>query len=263
MQIRSIRFAAIGLIIGVVSVACADEIIGPYRIAAAPVQAELVSGGGTSFDWLSIANVPVTIQEAFTGFGVIDDGYANAQSGTTILLTFEAGAVTNHPGADVVLFEAGGPSPNSDVYLVSCDANNFSRPTLASPNQNTGVVRDYYYGGVGPQTNTVWGAPIDLGAMGVTDGGGVTQLRVFAEGPSCDLLGLGILRRVIRGDTNCDGVVNNFDIHGFVLALSDSQAYASEYPNCDPRSADVNDDGVVNNFDIDPFVICVASGGCS
>jgi len=56
------------------------------------------------------------------------------------------------------------------------------------------------------------------------------------------------------GDLNCDGAINNFDIDPFVLALTDSIAYARAYPHCDWILGDVNGDGVVNNFDIDPFV---------
>ncbi|MGE0481485.1 MAG: hypothetical protein AB7Q17_13540 [Phycisphaerae bacterium] len=63
------------------------------------------------------------------------------------------------------------------------------------------------------------------------------------------------------GDLNCDGVVNNFDIDPFVLALTDPAAYAAAFPNCDINNADINDDGMVNNFDIDPFVACL-TGGC-
>lgn len=67
---------------------------------------------------------------------------------------------------------------------------------------------------------------------------------------------------VTPGDTNCDGVVNNFDIDPFVLALADADAYAAAYPGCDIRAADANSDGLINNFDIDGFVACVASLGC-
>ena len=56
------------------------------------------------------------------------------------------------------------------------------------------------------------------------------------------------------GDLNCDGVVNNFDIDPFVLALTDPAGYAQKFPNCDRLLADCNGDGVVDNFDIDPFV---------
>ncbi|MBL8877500.1 MAG: immunoglobulin domain-containing protein [Phycisphaerales bacterium] len=67
----------------------------------------------------------------------------------------------------------------------------------------------------------------------------------------------------LRGDMNCDGVVNNFDIDPFVLALTDFDAYELLFPDCDGGShGDTNDDGVLNNFDIDPFVNCIMNGGC-
>ncbi|MGE0480038.1 MAG: hypothetical protein AB7Q17_06150 [Phycisphaerae bacterium] len=60
---------------------------------------------------------------------------------------------------------------------------------------------------------------------------------------------------VPRGDANCDGVVSNFDIDAFVLALVGGEAGWSQVYDCDFLcAADINLDGVVNNFDIDPFV---------
>jgi len=56
------------------------------------------------------------------------------------------------------------------------------------------------------------------------------------------------------GDMNCDGVVNNFDIDPFVLALTDPNGYKAKFPNCNIMNGDVNGDGKVDNFDIDPFV---------
>ena len=64
------------------------------------------------------------------------------------------------------------------------------------------------------------------------------------------------------GDMNCDGLVNNFDIDPFVLAISDPNAYGLAYPGCDILSADIDENGLVNNFDIDPFVQCLTGGGC-
>ncbi|MBK8915318.1 MAG: hypothetical protein IPM64_12100 [Phycisphaerales bacterium] len=56
------------------------------------------------------------------------------------------------------------------------------------------------------------------------------------------------------GDLNCDGLLNNFDIDPFVLAILDEAAYNAAYPGCDRERADINADCAVNNFDIDPFV---------
>jgi len=57
-----------------------------------------------------------------------------------------------------------------------------------------------------------------------------------------------------RGDLNCDGLVNAFDIDPFVLALVDPAAYEEAYPECDYQRADCNGDGSVDAFDIDVFV---------
>ncbi len=65
----------------------------------------------------------------------------------------------------------------------------------------------------------------------------------------------------LRGDLNCDGLLNAFDIDPFVLALTDPAAYAAAYPNCDFILADINGDGLVNAFDIDPFVQLLTGGG--
>ncbi|MGD8454665.1 MAG: GEVED domain-containing protein [Phycisphaerae bacterium] len=62
------------------------------------------------------------------------------------------------------------------------------------------------------------------------------------------------------GDLNCDGVVNNFDIAPFVLALTDPVGYQYAYPDCDALNGDVNGDGTLNNFDIGPFVALITGG---
>jgi hypothetical protein len=66
----------------------------------------------------------------------------------------------------------------------------------------------------------------------------------------------------LRGDLNCDGAVNVFDIDPFVMALTSPAEYAVQFPGCDRMRADINGDGAVNAFDIDPFVVCLTSGGC-
>ena len=88
----------------------------------------------------------------------------------------------------------------------------------------------------------------------------------------CPTLGLGLVLAVAImflpgaafgyavGDLNCDDLVNAFDIDPFVLAVSDADAYALAYPDCDYLLADVNDDGLVNSFDIDPFVLLLTGG---
>ena len=57
-----------------------------------------------------------------------------------------------------------------------------------------------------------------------------------------------------RGDTNCDGVVDLFDIDPFVLALTNPAAYMTAFPNCHVEQADADGSGTVDLFDIDAFV---------
>ena len=65
---------------------------------------------------------------------------------------------------------------------------------------------------------------------------------------------------ILRGDTNCDGGLDFFDIDPFILAPFDPSGYAAAHPTCDLDSADLNADSAVNFFDIDPFVDCLFAG---
>lgn len=58
----------------------------------------------------------------------------------------------------------------------------------------------------------------------------------------------------LRGDLDCSAHVDNFDIDAFVLALTDPDAYAAAYPNCNRLLADTNVDGLVDNLDVDAFI---------
>ncbi|MGE0481647.1 MAG: hypothetical protein AB7Q17_14370 [Phycisphaerae bacterium] len=58
----------------------------------------------------------------------------------------------------------------------------------------------------------------------------------------------------LKGDMNCDGVLNNFDIDPFVLAITDPAAWQAAFPLCLLANGDMNDDGSTDNFDIDPFI---------
>ena len=60
-----------------------------------------------------------------------------------------------------------------------------------------------------------------------------------------------------RGDANCDGVLNLFDIDPFVAALTYPDQYETTYPGCNILRCDTNLDGEANLFDIDPFVLLV------
>ena len=58
----------------------------------------------------------------------------------------------------------------------------------------------------------------------------------------------------VRGDLNGDGLVDNFDIAPFALALFDRAAYDMMYTEIDSNQVgDFSGDGVMNNFDIVGF----------
>ena len=67
---------------------------------------------------------------------------------------------------------------------------------------------------------------------------------------------------VTRGDLNCDGAIDSFDIDPFVLALTNPAGYQAQYPNCNIMNGDINCDGAVDSFDIDGFVECIVTGTC-
>jgi hypothetical protein len=67
---------------------------------------------------------------------------------------------------------------------------------------------------------------------------------------------------LLRGDANCNGSVNAFDIDAFVLALTNPAQWQQQY-TCDILCvADCNCDDQINAFDIDAFVQCLTQGGC-
>jgi hypothetical protein len=76
----------------------------------------------------------------------------------------------------------------------------------------------------------------------------------WSYGPTPTEHDIRMLRRYDRGDVNCDGEVDAFDVEPFIAALLDPASYALAYPDCDLMLADANGDRVLNAFDIEPFV---------
>src|SRR6185295_12347014 len=59
----------------------------------------------------------------------------------------------------------------------------------------------------------------------------------------------------VFGDMNGDGVLDNFDIAAFELALADPAAYLAIYPNLSDyqQRGDINNNGTFDNFDMGAF----------
>ncbi|MCB9857905.1 MAG: hypothetical protein H6818_19655 [Phycisphaerales bacterium] len=64
----------------------------------------------------------------------------------------------------------------------------------------------------------------------------------------------------LRGDLNCDGVVDGRDVAPFSLALVDAASYPGTYPFCQLSQADVNNDLSIDTNDISDFVACLLTG---
>lgn len=59
----------------------------------------------------------------------------------------------------------------------------------------------------------------------------------------------------IPGDMNGDASVNGQDIMAFIIAITDPDAYAQQYPTMDSIvSGDLNGDASINFFDVEPFI---------
>lgn len=196
MHFRPLSLAIVAPFLLAASRGFGSETIGPYTIISAPISATLTSGGGAQFNWLNVVNAPVSISDAFTGFSMIADGYANAQSGTTIVVTFASGVLHNGPGTDLILFDA---DNDVNTYRIATSYNNFTSETILTAQDfvDTGVDRSYYYGGAGPTTYNITAAEIDLSSMGVPAGATVGQVRLFTEGPSDDPLGLATVQAAV------------------------------------------------------------------
>lgn len=63
-----------------------------------------------------------------------------------------------------------------------------------------------------------------------------------------------------RGDANCDGSIDFFDIDPFLTALFDLASYECGYCGRSICAVDVDCSGNVDFFDIDPFLLCLFDG---
>jgi len=63
----------------------------------------------------------------------------------------------------------------------------------------------------------------------------------------------------LRGDMNCDDVLDNSDVDLFVLSLADPTSYHLAYPECDILRADLNADGVIDGRDVTLFIAALLS----
>ncbi len=63
-----------------------------------------------------------------------------------------------------------------------------------------------------------------------------------------------VLRAILPGDANCDGVVNNADIPPFIMGLVNPNGYLTAQAPCDLDRLDMNNDGRSDGKDIQMFI---------
>lgn len=168
--------------------AASAETIGGYTIVDTPVRARLVAGGGAGWDWLNVVNAPVSVNDAFSGSLLADDGYANGPAGTTVEATFAAGALVNNPGVDFIFVDSRYSLNEYNIYI---DADGFTTPQFAGGAAGTGEFRNYFYAGGGPFNAELIVYAFDLSTWGVPLGGVVSSVRFEGLSSEIDPIGFG------------------------------------------------------------------------
>jgi hypothetical protein len=172
------------------------------------------------------------------------------RSGGSFSVPLPPNTTVTNVGFYDVRYHSGEPYDNTDwTNTVSAGAITWSSPQSFAQNPNSNALR------WGTMYNFWFDADRPPGDGNVTLGLFKPHTPQSVNAPAAVPVAVGL-----PGDMNCDGIVNNFDIDPFVLALSDPGAYQAAFPNCDINNADANGDGQINNFDIDPFVALISGG---
>lgn len=145
----------------------------------------------------------------------------------------------------------------------------FDRATIEVSNNGTDWVSLWVNPSDAPIADTAW-VQQSLDIASVADnqatvylrwGMGPTDSSVTYPGWNIDDVEIwGIARPIIVGDVNCDGEVDFGDINAFVLALTNPDAYAAQYPECPFENRDINGNGTFGFDDINPFVALLTAG---
>jgi hypothetical protein len=207
---------------------------------------------GVTFDFGGVYGPGGLTDSVDADDGVIDGSGTNGHSffsgggATGITFTFQAGVLGNLPSHAGVVWTDG----ENNIHFEAFDGNGVSLGQLLGTHADGSITgttaEDRFYGAVDTAT-------------------GISSIHIWNDfgGIEVDHLQFGLVTAIARGDLNCDGAVNAFDIDPFVLALTNPASYAEQFPGCNLLNGDTNCDGLVNAFDIDPFVLCLTSGGCT
>lgn len=151
------------------------------------------------------------------------------------MIVFDLNANGFYDGADRVLFSLAPGSPSLETL------------PGASP---VGAAADVFIAGVGQPTELFMGAA-EFGLGQYSDNIDALDALLCQDALVC-AHEYGI--RALRGDMNCDDIVDFLDINPFVLAIVSPTGYQEKFPYCHLMRADCNHDGSVGFPDINAFV---------
>jgi hypothetical protein len=233
--------------------------------AADSIPAGSYAAAGRAGVWNNFANLPTS--QRFALVGLVGQSLAARiyNIGTTTMLTFDNPGTTGGDAAlvddmylsfnnptDACIFFEGLWNGSYTVITYAITPNDPARMSRVRVDNGSpgpvmigGAWPGFHQQGVTYALHTV---TVTNGTMGVHSGlaGGNIQSGIN---------GMQLIRNSDhRGDMNCNGIIDFFDIDPFLLELFTPAAYASAYPQCDPSNADLSLDGTVDFFDIDPFL---------
>jgi len=266
-------------------------LITPYALDVGEVTNYQITGisGGTLYQadgvtpiasgsFISVAQGAAGLK--FTpGSGSVDTGSFFVQSSLTADITGLGGA----PALATITPTVHAPTVTSTETLQNTQT---SSGLVITPNPlDAGVIMSYQITGItgGTLYQTDGVTPINNGDF-ITLAQGAAGLRFTPSAGSLDngiftvqssvtgnAAGLGgstvtaTIAVALLGDMNGDGVVDNFDISSFELALTNPAAFLAQNPARTDYvlRGDINGDGFFNNFDIGPFEALLAASAAA
>lgn len=176
------------------------------------------------------------------------------RSGGSVAFNIPAGAVISNAGFKDVDYHSGEPYSNADWVIEQVNGQLvFRSPQTYAQNANSNALRwgtmyTFWFECNRPPTGTNGRLTFGLFKPAPSVPNAPASVQVVARVPMD-----------IKGDLNCDGAVNNFDVDPFVHALVSPETYAVSYPGCRMMNADMDSSNSVTMFDIDPFLVALGA----
>ena len=211
-----------------------------YHILSAGEQAASGSSVVASQGW----DYNTSVNGSKTYFFDVPAGHALSE--LSVMLNWNVSVVDNDPSPSV--FDPSATLTNLNLKLYSASGFSLGSVLDSSTSSVDNLQHTYFNGG-----NT---SSLHAGRYAIEVSSGTGGIPYGLAWLSNSLL---------LGDMNGDGVLNNFDISPFELALANPSSYLSTYPGMANYAAvgDINGDNSFDNFDISAFESLVTGLGSS